>query len=131
MPYRFVELKLVIASHNPGKVREINELLAPFGTEAISAATLGLDEPVEDGARHLGIITRSARGRGGIGAGRVLCDYGHVRSGVARLAGLTGARAAATAFGAGIRVLSRVAGRLAADGRMFPAFGLCLFSGYC
>ena len=49
---------------------------------------------------------------------------------------ITGAWAAATAFGAGIRVLSRIAGRFAADGgicggRMFPAFGLCLFAGYC
>jgi len=41
--------KLVIASHNPGKVREIGELLAPFGADVISAAELGLPEPVEDG----------------------------------------------------------------------------------
>jgi len=41
--------KLVIASHNPGKVREIGELLEPFGAEVISAGDLGLDEPVEDG----------------------------------------------------------------------------------
>lgn len=42
--------KLVVASHNEGKVREINELIAPFGLEAISAGSLGLPEPVEDGA---------------------------------------------------------------------------------
>ena len=41
--------KLVIASHNLGKVREIGELLAPFGTETVSAGELGLPEPVEDG----------------------------------------------------------------------------------
>ncbi len=41
--------KLVIASHNKGKVREIGELLEPFGVETISAGELGLDEPVEDG----------------------------------------------------------------------------------
>lgn len=41
--------KLVIASHNKGKVREIGELLAPFGVETISAGELGLPEPVEDG----------------------------------------------------------------------------------
>ena len=39
--------KLVIASHNPGKVREIGELLAPYGIEAISAGELGLPEPEE------------------------------------------------------------------------------------
>jgi len=41
--------KLVIASHNKGKVREIGELLEPFGVETISAGELGLPEPVEDG----------------------------------------------------------------------------------
>lgn len=41
--------KLVIASHNEGKVREIRELLAPLGMDVISAAELDLPEPVEDG----------------------------------------------------------------------------------
>ncbi len=40
---------IVVASHNEGKVREINELIAPFGFDAKSAAQLGLAEPVEDG----------------------------------------------------------------------------------
>lgn len=41
--------KLVIASHNKGKVREIGELLEPFGVETFSAGELDLPEPVEDG----------------------------------------------------------------------------------
>ncbi|WP_423606963.1 RdgB/HAM1 family non-canonical purine NTP pyrophosphatase [Sphingomonas sp. MS122] len=41
--------KLVIASHNEGKVREIRELLAPYGMEPVSAASLGLPEPDETG----------------------------------------------------------------------------------
>lgn len=41
--------KLVIASHNKGKVREIGELLEPFGVETVSAGDLDLPEPVEDG----------------------------------------------------------------------------------
>ena len=41
---------LVIASHNPGKVREIADLLQPFGAEVTSAADLGLAEPIETGA---------------------------------------------------------------------------------
>lgn len=41
--------RLVIASHNPGKVREIDHLLAPYGAEAVSAGELGLDEPEETG----------------------------------------------------------------------------------
>lgn len=41
--------KIVVASHNKGKVREINELLVPYGMNAVSAGELGLPEPVEDG----------------------------------------------------------------------------------
>jgi len=39
--------KLVVASHNPGKVWEINQLLAPYGLNAVSAGDLGLSEPEE------------------------------------------------------------------------------------
>lgn len=41
--------KLVIASHNAGKVKEIRALLAPFGIEPVSAGELGLPEPNETG----------------------------------------------------------------------------------
>ena len=41
--------KLVVASHNEGKVREIADLLAPFGLETVSAGSLGLSEPEETG----------------------------------------------------------------------------------
>ncbi|AQR73944.1 RdgB/HAM1 family non-canonical purine NTP pyrophosphatase [Sphingomonas sp. LM7] len=41
--------KLVIASHNPGKVREIKALLGPYGIEPVSAAELDLPEPDETG----------------------------------------------------------------------------------
>jgi XTP/dITP diphosphohydrolase len=40
--------KLVLASHNPGKLREIEALLKPLGIEVVSAGALGLPEPVED-----------------------------------------------------------------------------------
>ena len=40
---------LIVASHNPGKVREIGELLAPFGLEVVSAGDFGLPEPDETG----------------------------------------------------------------------------------
>ncbi len=49
MARRFDGRKLVIASHNPGKAREIAELLAPFGVAVVSAAALGLSEPEETG----------------------------------------------------------------------------------
>ena len=41
--------RLVIASHNQGKVREIRDLLSPYGIEPVSAADLGLPEPAETG----------------------------------------------------------------------------------
>ena len=41
--------RLVVASHNAGKVREIEDLIAPFGLSAVSAGALGLDEPEETG----------------------------------------------------------------------------------
>lgn len=41
--------QLVLASHNPGKVREIAALLAPFDVKVLSAAGLGLSEPAETG----------------------------------------------------------------------------------
>jgi len=42
--------RLVIASHNPGKVAEIAELLAPYRVDTIDAAALGLSEPEETGS---------------------------------------------------------------------------------
>ena len=44
---RFTEPRLVLASHNAGKVGEISQLLLPYGIEVISAAALGLAEPAE------------------------------------------------------------------------------------
>lgn len=44
---QFTEDKLVIASHNAGKILEIEELLQPFGISVTSAGNLGLEEPEE------------------------------------------------------------------------------------
>jgi XTP/dITP diphosphohydrolase len=50
MARRLTGGRLVAASHNPGKVKEIADLLAPFRIEAVSAAAFGLPEPEETGA---------------------------------------------------------------------------------
>lgn len=47
--HRRITGKLVIATHNPGKLAEMKELLAPYGIEAVSAGELGLAEPEETG----------------------------------------------------------------------------------
>jgi XTP/dITP diphosphohydrolase len=46
---RLLEGRLVLASHNSGKLAELQELLAGRAVEVIPAAALGLAEPVEDG----------------------------------------------------------------------------------
>ncbi|MFV2092592.1 MAG: RdgB/HAM1 family non-canonical purine NTP pyrophosphatase [Hyphomicrobiales bacterium] len=49
MGRKFTEPKLLIASHNAGKVKEITELLAGRDIEIVTAAELGIDEPEETG----------------------------------------------------------------------------------
>ncbi|HUB45477.1 MAG TPA: RdgB/HAM1 family non-canonical purine NTP pyrophosphatase [Acetobacteraceae bacterium] len=46
--------RLVVATHNPGKLREIADLLQPHGVAAISAGTLGLPEPEENAPDFVG-----------------------------------------------------------------------------
>lgn len=45
--------RLVVASHNRGKVREIYELVAPHGLDVVSAAELSLPEPEETGTTFI------------------------------------------------------------------------------
>ena len=46
---RILTGRVVIATHNPGKLAEMTELLEPFGIETVSAGELGLPEPDETG----------------------------------------------------------------------------------
>ena len=54
MARHFSSGKLVLASHNPGKLREIVDLLAPFGIDVVSAGALGLPEPEETETTFIG-----------------------------------------------------------------------------
>ncbi len=61
--HRQLTSPVVIATHNPGKLNELRELLAPFGVEAQSAGELGLAEPAETGktfAQNAGIKALAA-----------------------------------------------------------------------
>ena len=63
--------KLVVATHNPGKVREINALIAPYGLQAVAAGDLGLPEPDETGtmfASNARIKARAAADASGLPA---------------------------------------------------------------
>ncbi len=61
---------LVIASHNPGKVREINALLSSFGADVVSAGALGLPEPEETGTTFFANAELKARASA-LGSGHV------------------------------------------------------------
>jgi len=55
--------KLVIATHNPGKLKEMRELLMPYGIAAVSAGELGLSEPEETGTSFRDNARIKATGR--------------------------------------------------------------------
>ena len=53
--------RLVVASHNPGKVREIADLIAPWNLQAVSVGELGLPEPDETEPTFVGNALLKAR----------------------------------------------------------------------
>ena len=53
--------RLVIASHNKGKLKEIAELLAPYGIETVSAAAMDVPEPEETGTSFIANAELKAR----------------------------------------------------------------------
>src|SRR5215213_4318045 len=80
---------VVIATHNPGKLREMAELLAPYGVEAVSAGDLGLPEPAETGtmfAENAAIKAHAAADVAGLGGGPGVC-VGGVGGAPGRLSG--------------------------------------------
>lgn len=50
MTRKFTEKRLLVATHNAGKLAEIREMAKAFGVEVIGAEEAGLAEPIEDGA---------------------------------------------------------------------------------
>jgi XTP/dITP diphosphohydrolase len=65
---------LIVASHNPGKVREIKALLGPHGIEPVSAKELGLPEPEETGASFAANAELKARAAADAGHHPALAD---------------------------------------------------------
>lgn len=61
MSRRFTEPKLVLATHNKGKVAEISDMLKPFGVEVIAAGDLQLPEPEETETTFIGNATLKAK----------------------------------------------------------------------
>lgn len=65
---------LVVASHNPGKVREIGELLEPFGLKVVSAGDLDLAEPEETGTTFIANAELKARAAATVSGHPCLAD---------------------------------------------------------
>jgi XTP/dITP diphosphohydrolase len=65
---------LIVASHNPGKVREIKALLGPHGIDPVSAKGLGLPEPEETGASFAANAELKARAAADSGHHPALAD---------------------------------------------------------
>ena len=61
MARRLSNTRLVVASHNPGKVREISALIAPWNLHAVSAGALNLPEPEETEKTFVGNALLKAR----------------------------------------------------------------------
>lgn len=109
--------RLVVASHNAGKVREIGELLAPCGFDVVSAGTLGLGEPEETGATFIANAELKARAAAAAAGRPALADDSGLE--VAALGGAPGIYSARWAgggsgdFGA---AMERIRRELAASG---------------
>lgn len=58
---RFTEARLLVASHNAGKLEEMRALFSPHGVEVVSAAEMGLNEPLETETSFLGNARIKAR----------------------------------------------------------------------
>ncbi len=105
MPRR-LEGKLVLATHNAGKLAEMRELLAPYGVAAIAAAELGLPEPEETGADFISNAVIKARAAAGSAKNPALADdSGLCVAALKGAPGINSARWAGTArhFGAAMK----------------------------
>jgi len=119
--------KLVIASHNAGKLREIRPLLEPYGMECVSAGDLGLPEPAETGttfAENALIKAHAAAAASGIPA--IADDSGLCVSALGRAPGIyTADWAEAASFEGGpgrdwYMAMGKVEGKLAQLGPDTP-----------
>ena len=140
MARRFTGDSLVVATHNPGKAREIGDLVAPYGIAVRSAAALALPEPEETGATFAAnaeLKAHSAAARSGAVA--LADDSGLAVTALGGAPGLRSARWAGDArdFGA---AMARVQRELAARGadraearhaHFVAALSLCWPDGHC
>jgi len=134
---RFSDRRLVIASHNAGKAREIAELLSPFGVEVISAASLNLPEPEETATTFIGNAELKARAAAAVSDLPALADdSGLVVHALDGAPGIYSARWAGPTKNFAIamtRVEDELRAKSAADrgAHFIAALSLCWPDGHC
>jgi XTP/dITP diphosphohydrolase len=134
---RFVSEKLVIASHNKGKVAEIQDLLRPLAIDVVPAADLNLDEPEETGSTFIANAELKARAAAGASKLAALADdSGLVVDGLGGAPGIYSARWAGPQRDFRI-AMERVERELTANGNsnrrahFVAVLSLCWPDGHC
>ena len=119
--------RLIIATHNPGKLREMQELLTPFAVSAVAAGALGLPEPPEDAPDFAGNARIKALAAARTGTAALADDSGFCVAALGGAPGVLSARWAGPAkdFAA---AMARVHAELddAEDRRAWFVSALCL-----
>ena len=138
-PRRFTEQKLVIASHNKGKLREMVELMAPLGIEVVLAGDLNLPEPEETEDSYIGNAKLKAVAAAKASGLPALADDSGLS--VEALGGAPGIHSARWAdkghdgerdFNIGMdRVLRELAPHSNRRARFVSALALCWLDGHC
>ena len=119
--------RLIIATHNPGKLREMNALLRPHALECVSAGELGLPEPAEDAPDFAGNARIKALTAASTGQPALADDSGFCVAALGGAPGVLSARWAGPSkdFSAAIARVQHEMGD-AADRRAWFVCALCL-----
>lgn len=119
--------RLIIATHNPGKLREMAELLVPYAIDAVSAGALGLPEPDEDAPDFAGNARIKARAASHTGTPALADDSGFCVAALEGAPGVLSARWAGPSkdFGAAMERVHRALDG-ATDRRAWFVSALCL-----
>lgn len=135
MPRQLDASRLVVASHNPGKVVEIRALLEPFDIDAVSAGDLGLPEPEETGDSFVANAELKARAASGAAGEPALADdSGLVVPALGGAPGIYSARWAGPAKDFSVamaRVEQELRAANQADAHFVCALALCWPDGHC
>ncbi len=135
MARRFAGDRLIVASHNPGKVHEIRELTKSLGVAVVPASELGLAEPEETGASFA--ANAEIKARAAAGAARLAAladDSGLVVPALGGAPGIHSARWAGPGrdFAAAMRRLeAELAGHDDRRAYFAAALALCWPDGHC